>query len=122
MAENKADALNQADEYKTNLEVFYSGDTPAECGKTVVFVRGLDESHHPWLIKWRTDTHLCHQFADTRQLYMPLSKGLNTILDSVIVNNKQREAVGILIDNLLRDQLLMDMAHQNDFISEDIVC
>lgn len=119
MADNKATALKEASkEYL--LKVYYSGDTPAECGAVEIYqdiLDGiLDGKHTPWLIKFYEKNGLCHQYADTRGIYRRLSQDLGNIFDAIIVNTKQRAAIDKLIDKLLWGYLGQDMANENDSV------
>lgn len=122
MADNKADmALKEAklDDMANRvdtLKVYFSGRTPGDCGHTVVNVPQLSEEKRPWLIKWYTDEPICHQFLDANTVYKTLSRELSTVLDAVIVNNKQRESVSVLIDKILYDNLMRDNANENNIV------
>lgn len=116
MAENKADkALKEAHPINT-IKVYYGGKTPADCGHNIVSVPTLDEDTYPWLIKWYTDETICHQFLDASTVYKTLSRELSTVLDAVIVNNKQRESVSVLIDKILYERFMRDNANENNIV------
>lgn len=114
MADNKANALKEAK--NTKLKVYYSGDTPEESRHTEVYVDALDNNHTPWLFKFYTKDGSCYQFADTLGVYRVISRDLDQILDAVIVNNKQREAVDKIISKMLLNYLGEDMAGEKDSI------
>ena len=121
MADNKADeAVKEAN---IKLKVYYSGKTPADCGvlEWEYNMEPLDKEHRPWLIKFFPDGEsvACTQFVNSLSVYKSLSRGLAEILDAVIVNNKQREALDKLVDHLLWDELGSDMAHENDAVVID---
>lgn len=120
MAENKASALKQAKKYQ--LKVYYIGDSPAESGKTEVHADIIDSAHKPWLFKCYTRDGVCHQYADTYGLYHKFSEELGQVLDAVIVNAKQRDAIGKIVDRMLYDTLGLDMAHENDLIIDPFEC
>lgn len=120
MAENKADkALKEAN---TNLKikVYYSGKVPSECGSTEFVLNAIDKEHRPWLFKcyFSDNPHSCIQFVDSLEVYQRLSRGLSNILDAVIVNAKQREALDKIVDHLLWGELASDNSHENDYIGE----
>lgn len=115
MAENKAEALNKAN-FKNQLKVYYDGTEPKDCGVAVIDNDVLDRKHRPWLFKCYTKDGVCHQFADTIGIYRKVSQELSSILDAVIVNAKQREAVDKIIDRVLWDYLGRDMAGEKDSI------
>ena len=118
MADNKADkAIKEAKNIK--LKVYYSGNTPAESGviEWEHNLEPLDSRHFPWLFKvYRDGVPGCTQFVDSLKVYQSLSKGLSNILDAVIVNAKQREAMDKLVDHLLWGELGRDNAHEDDGI------
>ena len=118
MADTKASALKEAST-QYQLKVYYSGDTPAESGSKIIEQDILDEKHLPWMFKFYTADNICHQYGDLSGVYNKLSQDLTAILDAVIVNSKQREAVGRIVDNTLFEYLCRDMAHENDIISID---
>ena len=116
MADNKADeALKDAN---IKLKVYYSGKTPADCGviEWEYNLEPLDAEHRPWLIKFfpDEDSVACAQFVNSLTVYRSISKGLSEILDAVIVNTKQREALDKLVDHLLWSELGNDAAHEGD--------
>lgn len=116
MADNKADkALKEANPIDT-LKVYFSGKTPTDCGHIIANVPQLSDEKHPWLIKWYTDETICHQFLDAGTIYKALSRELSTVLDAVIVNNKQRESVSVLIDKILYEKLMRDNANENNIV------
>lgn len=116
MAENKADkALKEAHPINT-IKVYYNGKTPADCGHDIVSVPTLDNDTQPWLVKWYTDETICHQFVDANAVYKSISTQLGTILDAVIVNNKQRESVSLLVDKMLYELLMRDHSNENDIV------
>lgn len=120
MADNKATALKDAkSEYQ--LKVYYNGETPEECGQTVVYSDVVDGRHTPWLIKWHDkETNRCYQFADTVGIYHKVSQELADVLDAVIVNVKQRQALDKIIDKMLWDYLGLDMAHSGDIVLDPL--
>lgn len=115
MADNKAQALNKAIP-KCQLKAYYCGTTPEESGTAEIILDQLDYKHRPWLIKFRIKDGVCHQFADTMGIYRRVSHDLSQILDAVIVNAKQREAVDKIISNTLLNYLGQDMAGEKDSI------
>lgn len=115
MADNKATALTEAS-LNTKLKVYYNGETPADSGSFMLNTNILDDKHYPWIIKWYSDKGLCHQYADTKCIYDVITSQLGVVLDAVIVNSKQREALDKLIDNTLWRLLREDMAHSNDYV------
>lgn len=115
MADNKATALKEASK-EHQLKVYYSGDTPAECGHVEIRQDIFDGKHIPWLIKYYEKDGLCHQYADTRGIYRKLSQDLSNIFDAVVVNTKQRAAIDKIIDKLLWEYLGQDMANGTDSI------
>lgn len=117
MADDKADeALKDAKNIK--LKVYYSGKTPADSGveEWEYNLEPLDSEHKPWLFKFYPDDNspACAQFVNSLTVYRSVSKGLSEILDAVIVNTKQREALDKLVDHLLWGELGSDAAHEND--------
>ena len=116
MAEDKAnEALTQANPINT-IKVYLSDKTPAECTHHVVEVPSLEKDTQPWLVKWYTDETICHQFVDAGEVYKHISRELNTLLDAVIVNSKQRESVSRLMDKTLYEMLMRDHANGNDIV------
>ena len=115
MAANKADA-SKAAKSKCKLKAYYYGESPEDSGQAEVIVDELDSKHRPWLIKFYTRDGVCHQYADTLGVYRRVSKDMAQILDAVIVNAKQRVAVGKIVDNKLLDYLGTDMAGEKDGI------
>ena len=118
MADNKAEeAVKEAN---IKLKVYYSGKTPADCGvlEWEYNMDPLDKDHRPWLFKFFPDgeSPICMQFVNSLFIYKSLSKGLSEILDAVIVNTKQREALDKLVDHLLWGQLGSDAAYENDAV------
>lgn len=119
MADNKATALKDA-ESKSNIKIkaYYSGETPAECGvkEWEYNLEPIDEKHAPWLFKYYPDKNQksCAQFVNSLTAYHTISRGLAEILDAVIVNTKQREALDRLVDHLLWERLGDDNANEND--------
>lgn len=117
MADNKATALKDA-ESNTKLKIYYSGDTPADSGveEWELNLYPLDDKHMPWLFKYypNKDSGACAQFVNSLTVYRSISKGLSEILDAVIVNTKQREALDKLVDHLLWGELGNDNAHEDD--------
>lgn len=113
MADNKANALKEA-ENQYQLKVYYDGPSPAESGFVTTNLEALDNKHIPWLIKFYTKDGVCHQFADTIGTYRKISQDLSEVLDAVIVNNKQREAVDKIISKILLEYLGRDMAGEKD--------
>lgn len=115
MADNKATALKEAN-LNTKLKVYYTGETPADSGSFVLDTDILDNKHYPWIIKWYSDKGLCHQYADTKCIYDAITSQLGVVLDAVIVNSKQRDALDKILDNTLWRILREDMAHSNDYV------
>lgn len=119
MADNKATALKDA-ESNIKLKVYYSGETPADCGveEWCYNLNPIDDKHTPWLFKYypNKDSNACAQFVNSLTAYQSISRGLAEILDAVIVNSKQREALDRLVDHLLWGQLGNDNANENDGI------
>ena len=119
MADNKASALKDA-ESNIKLKIYYSGTTPAESGvKELEYnLEPLGENHFPWLFKYYPNKDLkgCAQFVSSRAAYQNISKGLAEILDAVIVNTKQRDALDKLVDHLLWEKLCDDNANEGDGI------
>lgn len=119
MADNKASALKDA---KSNIKikVYYSGGTPAECGveEWEYNLEPLGGEHTPWLFKYYPDKNkkACVQFVNSLTAYRKIQRGLAEILDAVIVNAKQREALDKLVDHLLWEKLGSDNANENDGI------
>jgi hypothetical protein len=119
MADNKATALKDA---KSNIKikVYYSGETPAECGveEWEYNLEPLGGKNTPWLFKYYPDKDQknCAQFVNSLAMYRSISRGLAEILDAVIVNAKQREALDKLVDHLLWGRLGNDNANENDGI------
>ena len=116
MADNKATALKEANN-KYKLKAYYTGDTPADSGSKIIEQDILDGKHLPWLFKFYTSDNICHQYGDLYGVYNKLSQDLNAILDAVIVNAKQREAVGKIVDNTLYEYLCRDFAHGDDIVA-----
>ena len=115
MADNKAAALTEAS-INTKLKVYYNGETPADSGSFVLHTDILDEKHYPWVIKWYSDNGICHQYADTKRIYDTIMSQLGVVLDAVIVNSKQRDALDKILDSTLWRILREDMAHSNDYV------
>jgi hypothetical protein len=115
MADNKAEALKEANS-KYQLKVYYSGPTLEESGQSEVVLDNLDYKHRPWLIKFYTKDGVCHQFADTLGVYRKISQDMAAILDAVIVNAKQRQAVDKIVDDMLLNYLGTDVAGERDSI------
>lgn len=119
MADNKATALKDA-ESNIKLKVYYSGETPADCGmeEWCYNLAPIDDKHTPWLFKYypNKDLKACAQFVNSLTVYRNISKGLSEILDAVIVNTKQRDALDKLVDHLLWGELGSDAAHEEDGI------
>lgn len=116
MADNKAkEAVKDAN---IKLKVYYSGETPADCGveEWEYNLEPIDTEHRPWLFKFYPDNNspACAQFVNSLTVYRSISKGLSEILDAVIVNTKQREALDKLVDHLLWGELGSDAAHEED--------
>lgn len=118
MADNKATALKEANN-KYQLKVYYTGDTPADSGSKIIEQDILDGKHLPWMFKFYTSDRMCHQYGDLSGVYNKLAQDLNAILDAVIVNAKQREAVGKIVDHTLYDYLCRDFAHEDNIIPID---
>ena len=118
MADDKAQALKEA-KNQYQLKVYYTGSTPADSGSKILEQDILDGDHLPWLLKFYTYNNICHQYGDLAGIYNKLSQDLNAILDAVIVNAKQREAVGKIVDSTLYEYLCRDFAHEDDIITAD---
>lgn len=120
MADNKASALKDATTPNIKLKVYYFGETPAECGSEdwEYNLEPLGGKHTPWLFKYYPDKDQknCAQFVNSLTAYHSISRGIAEILDAVIVNSKQREALDKLVDHLLWGQLGSDNANENDGI------
>lgn len=120
MADNKAQALKDA-KSDIKIKVYYSGETPAECGveEWEYNLEPLGGKNTPWLFKYYPDKNRksCAQFVNSLAVYRSISKGLAEILDAVIVNTKQREALAKLVDHLLWERLGNDNANENDGIA-----
>lgn len=116
MADNKADALSKAKkQYK--LKTYYSGEMPDD--KTTVLIDDLPQAKRvPYLIKIEDEKGAVSQFADTVGVYHRIKYDLTAILDAVLVNAKQREAVDKIIETMLSSYLCQDMAHEGDLISD----
>lgn len=119
MADNKANALKEASYNKYQLKVYYSGKTPADSGSRILEQGILDGEHLPWMFKFYTSDRICHQYGDLSGIYNKLSQDLSAILDAVIVNAKQREAVGKIVDHTLYDYLCRDFANEDDIVAAD---
>lgn len=119
MADNKASALKDA-ESNIKIKVYYSGETPADSGveEWEYNLEPIGEKHFPWLFKFYPNKDLkgCAQFVNSRTAYQGISKGLAEILDAVIVNTKQRDALDKLVDHLLWESLCNDNAYEGDGI------
>lgn len=119
MVDNKATALKDA-ESKSNIKikVYYSGETPTECGveEWEYNLEPLGGKNTPWLFKYYPDKDQknCAQFVNSLAVYRSISRGLAEILDAVIINTKQREALDKLVDHLLWGELGNDAAHEED--------
>lgn len=121
MADNKATALKDASTPNIKLKVFYNGDTPADSGmeEWEYNLEPLDERHVPWLFKYYTDKDktMCRQYVNSITVYQKISRGLSNILDAVIVNTKQREALDKLVDHMLWDEL----GHDNTLDGDNVI-
>ena len=115
MAANKADA-SKAAKSNIKLKAYYYGESPEDSGQAEVIIDELDYKHRPWLVKFYTRDGVCHQYADTLGVYHRVSKDMSQILDAVIVNAKQRAAIGKIVDDKLLDYLGTDMAGEKDGI------
>lgn len=115
MAANKADA-SKAAKSNIKLKAYYYGESPEDSGQAEVIIDKLDYKHRPWLVKFYTRNGVCHQYADTLGIYHRVSKDMAQILDAVIVNAKQRAAVGKIVNDKLLDYLGTDMAGEKDGI------
>ena len=120
MAENKAPALKEA-KNQYQLKVYYEGHYDEALGFEVMgpsieYGEILDKNKTPWLIKWQKKDGTCIQFANTIEVYKKISQDFSDILDSVIVNAKQREAVGKIVDSMLQSYLCSDMAHDGGLL------
>lgn len=126
MADNKADALKEA-KNKYQLKVYYEGEYDEGLGlqlmgPIVEYGEILDKTKTPWLIKWVDPQGICRQFADTVAIYKSVSRDFAAILDAVIVNAKQRQALDKIVDKMLGNYLLEDMAHEHDGILDPCEC
>ena len=124
MAETKAEQALKDAKSKSNIKikVFYAGDSPAESGsKEFEYgIEPLDKKHYPWLFKVYSDnSQYCSQFANTDVLYKEISRELVLLLDAVIVNSKQRDSIGLLVDKLLYNTLCVDRAAEQDIVVID---
>lgn len=121
MADNKASALKNATTPNIKLKVFYNGDTPADSGveEWKYNLEPLDEKHIPWLFKYyaSNDKNVCYQYVSSTSAYRKISRGLADILDAVIVNTKQREAIDKLVDRMLWDELCRDNTLDGDSVT-----
>ena len=121
MADNKATALKDASESNIKLKVYYNGDTPIDSGveEWEYNLEPLDAKHIPWLFKYYPDKSqgLCVQYVNSLAVYKEISRGLSNILDAVIVNTKQREALDKLVDHMLWGDLGHDRSMENDAIT-----
>ena len=115
MVANKADGSN-ATKSNYKLKVYYCGETPEDSGQSEVVLNDLDYKHRPWLVKFYTRDGVCHQYTDTLGVYRRISKDMGKVLDAVLVNAKQRQAVGKIVDNMLLEYLGRDMAGEKDSI------
>ena len=116
MADNKADALKEA-KNQYQLKVYYAGPTPEdESGDITFFSEKLNNKFRPWLIKFYLKDKACYQYANTMVIYRQISKEIGEVLDAVIVNNKQRDAVDKIIGKVLLDCLGFDSAGEKDSI------
>lgn len=116
MAENKAEqALKEApNSTKPVIKVYYSGETPGECGSTQIATPILDGKHWPWLFKYSENgDNTFRQFINSGMAYRHLSAKLKTILDAVIVNAQQRKALDALVDEALYERLCRDHSHED---------
>lgn len=120
MAENKAQEALKDAESKSNIKIkaYYSGDTPEDSGVLDLEynLEPLDINHMPWLFKVYLDDAHVSQFVNAKKVYFDLSSDLGVVLDSVIVNAKQREAVELLVDKILYQRLRIDNANEGDII------
>lgn len=122
MADTKAEQALKDAESKSNIKikVFYTGDTPAESGSKELEcdMAPLDKKHYPWLFKvYGNNSQFCSQFANTDVLYKEIGRELVLLLDAVIVNSKQRDSIGLLVDKLLYDALCTDRAAKQDVVA-----
>jgi len=122
MADNKAKALKDAEANSNiKIKVYYSGETPAECGvkEWEHNLEPIGGKNIPWLFKYYPDKNQksCAQFVNSLAVYRSISIGLAEILDAVIVNVKQRDALARLVDHLLWGELGSDNANEGDGIS-----
>lgn len=115
MAADKANAP-KATKSNIKLKAYYSGENIEDSGYTEVIIDELDYKHRPWLVKFYTRNGVCHQYADTLGVYHRVSKDMGQILDAIIVNTKQRAAVGKIVDDKLLEYLGTDMAGEKDGI------
>lgn len=115
MAANKADA-SKAAKSNIKLKAYYYGESPEDSGQAEVIIDELDYKHRPWLVKFYTRDKVCHQYADTLGVYHRVSKDMGQILDAVIVNAKQRAAIGKIVNDKLLDYLGTDMTGEQDGI------
>lgn len=121
MADNKATALKDATTPNIKLKVFYNGDTIDDCGmeEWEYNLNPLDDKHIPWLFKYYPDKSqpVCVQYVNSLAVYKDISRGISEILDAVIVNNKQREALDRLVDRTLWGVLGHDVSMEDDRIT-----
>lgn len=121
MADNKATALKDTTTPNIKLKVFYNGDTPADSGveEWEHNLDPLDDRHTPWLFKYYPDKDqaVCYQYVNSVAVYKKISRGLANILDAVIVNTKQREALDKLVDHMLWDELGHDNTLEGDRVT-----
>lgn len=124
MAETKAEQALKDAESKSNIKikVYYNGNKLDDCGSVDLErnLEPLDAEHMPWLFKVYIDngvTGRCSQYADTGMLYRQISRKLGLVLDTAIVNSKQRDSIDLLVDELLYNALCIDQANGHDVIS-----
>lgn len=117
MAANKPDG-SKATKSNYKIKVFFCGDTPEEKGHSLEYGDILGDPNSPWLIKLRLDNGLCRQYADTLGIYHRISHDFDAILDAIIVNAKQRKAVGKIVDDMLWNYLGKDMSYEGDSIAD----
>lgn len=119
MADNEAQNLKDAKkQYK--LKIYCDGENPEEKGTVHTIDITLDGVETPWLIKCEYEPGKCQQFCNSMGVYHKVLKDFSDILDAVIVNVKQREALDKIVEKQLRNYLGYDMAHEGDLVSDPL--
>lgn len=116
MADNKANALKEANN-KYQLKIYYEADgDPFDCGSITNPIT-LSGTQFPVVFKVSAPgAKAVAQFVDSAALYHTISKQIGTVLDAVLVNAKQRDAVNKIIDDILSGELLVDKTGDNEEI------